>query len=96
MSEGPTPDELRAVIGEHSTEHMKDAIQQLDLSVITTVALLNECPGQLMEGRTNSEAFLWLLEIAHQKDLSRLPPAMRGIGVAYRRIFESMVRSQTK
>ena len=95
MGDVPTPDELRASIGEHGDQEIWTAIRNLDLAIADAIARLDSLPGQLMEHRTNSEAFLAVLKETHIERLRSTNPAQRSVGPKMRRAFEGLVREKS-
>jgi hypothetical protein len=94
MGDAPTPDELRASIGEHGDREIWTAIRNLDHAIADAIARLDSLSGQLMEHHTNSEVFLEVLKETHTERLRSTTPVQRSVGPKMRRAFEGLVREK--
>ena len=94
----PAPKDFVKLLKQHGTDSAREAMMQLDLSMSTAVAMLDDekVYGRLWESRTNSEAVLYLLKTVIDKETTKASPSVRAALKDVRELFESTVRAQTQ
>ena len=94
----PTPEDFAKLLKQHGIDSAREAMLQLDLSMSTAVAMLDDekVYGRLWESRANSEAVLYLLKTVIENETAKSSPSVLAAIKHVRELFESSVRAQTQ